>query len=52
MPKKSNYLEIDMIAGSELRDTQGEVLSVDGADITELDPNKVDIFTIRRNKVY
>jgi len=29
-------LEIDMIAGSQLRDTQGEMLSVEGADITEL----------------
>lgn len=34
MAKKS--LEIDMIAGSQLRDTQGEMLSVEGADITEL----------------
>ena len=25
-----------MIAGSQLRDTQGEMLSVDGADISEL----------------
>lgn len=29
-------LEIDMIAGSQLRDTQGEMLSVEGADISEL----------------
>jgi len=29
-------LEIDMIAGSQLRDTQGELLSVEGADISEL----------------
>src|SRR5688500_5534694 len=29
-------LEIDMIAGSQLRDTQGEMLSVDGADIADL----------------
>ena len=29
-------LEIDMIAGSALRDTQNEVLSVEGADISEL----------------
>lgn len=29
-------LEIDMIAGSQLRDTQGEMLSVEGADITDL----------------
>ena len=27
---------IDMCAGSELRDTQGEILSVEGADISEL----------------
>jgi len=30
-------LEIDMIAGSQLRDTQGEMLSVEGADISELE---------------
>lgn len=29
-------LEIDMIAGSQVRDTQGEMLSVEGADISEL----------------
>jgi len=29
-------LEIDMIAGCQLRDTQGEMLSVDGADISDL----------------
>lgn len=29
-------LEIDMIAGSQLRDTQGEMLSVEGADISDL----------------
>lgn len=29
-------LEIDMIAGSQLRDTQGEMLSIEGADISEL----------------
>ncbi len=29
-------LEIDMCAGSQLRDTQGEMLSVEGADISEL----------------
>lgn len=34
MAKKS--LEIDMIAGSMLRDTQGETLSVEGADIDDL----------------
>jgi len=34
MAKKA--LEIDMIAGSQLRDTQGEMLSVEGADISDL----------------
>src|ERR1035437_1690995 len=34
MAKKA--LEIDCIAGSQLRDTQGEMLSVEGADISEL----------------
>ena len=29
-------LEIDMIAGSQIRDTQGEMLSVEGADISDL----------------
>jgi len=29
-------LEIDMCAGSALRDTQGEMLSIEGADISEL----------------
>lgn len=29
-------LKIDMCAGSELKDTQGETLSVEGADITDL----------------
>lgn len=29
-------LEIDMVAGSQLRDSQGEMLSVEGADIDEL----------------
>lgn len=29
-------LEIDMCAGSQLRDTQGETLSVEGADISEM----------------
>ena len=33
-------LEIDMIAGSQLRDTQGEMLSVEGADISELDAGR------------
>jgi hypothetical protein len=38
MAKKS--LEIDMIAGSQLRDTQGEMLSVEGADISDLEAGK------------
>lgn len=33
---KKKPLEIDMIAGSQLRDTQGEMLSVEGADISDL----------------
>lgn len=35
MPRKP--LEIDMIAGSQLRDTQGETLDLNGADISELE---------------
>ena len=33
---KRKSLEIDMIAGSQLRDTQGEMLSIEGADISDL----------------
>jgi hypothetical protein len=33
-------LEIDMIAGSMLRDTQGEMLSIEGADISELEAGR------------
>ena len=33
---KDNKMWIDMCAGSELKDTQGETLSVEGADITDL----------------
>ncbi len=33
---KEKALEIDMCAGSELRDSQGETLSVEGADISEM----------------
>jgi hypothetical protein len=33
---KKRPLEIDMCAGSQLRDTQGEMLSIEGADISEL----------------
>lgn len=38
MKKKS--LEVDMIAGSQLRDTQGETLSIEGADISDLEAGK------------
>ena len=40
MAKKDKRLWIDMCAGSELKDTQGETLSVDGADIAELEQGK------------
>lgn len=33
-------LEIDCIAGSQLRDTQGEMLSIEGADISELEAGR------------
>lgn len=33
-------LEIDACAGSQLRDTQGEMLSVEGADISDLEAGK------------
>jgi hypothetical protein len=33
-------LEIDMCSGSQLRDTQGEMLSVEGADIGELEAGR------------
>lgn len=33
-------LKIDMCAGSELKDTQGETLSVEGADISELEAGR------------
>src|ERR1035437_7301823 len=33
-------LEIDMCGGSQLRDTQGEMLSVEGANISELEAGK------------
>jgi len=39
MPK-SNKLWIDCIAGSQLRDSQGEMLSVEGADISDLEAGK------------
>jgi hypothetical protein len=39
MPK-DNKLWIDMCAGSELKDTQGETLSVEGADIEDLQSGK------------
>lgn len=34
---KKKPLEIDMCGGSQLRDTQGETLSIEGADISELE---------------
>ena len=37
---KKKPLEIDMCAGSQLRDTQGEMLSIEGADISELEAGK------------
>lgn len=37
---KDKKLWIDCVAGSELRDSQGETLSVEGADITELEAGK------------
>ena len=37
---KDNKLWIDMCAGSELKDTQGETLSVEGADISDLQDGK------------
>jgi hypothetical protein len=40
MAKKDKRLWIDMCAGSELKDTQGETLSVEGADIEELQQGK------------
>ena len=40
MAKKDKKLWIDMCAGSELKDTQGETLSVDGADISDLEAGK------------
>jgi hypothetical protein len=38
--KKRKPLEIDGVLGSELRDTQGEMLSVEGADISELEAGR------------
>ena len=40
MSKKQKALEIDGVLGSELRDTQGEMLSVEGADISELEAGR------------
>jgi hypothetical protein len=37
MAKSDKKLWIDMCAGSELKDTQGETLSVEGADISDLE---------------
>lgn len=38
--KKKNQLWIDGVVGSQLRDTQGEMLSVEGADISELEQGR------------
>jgi hypothetical protein len=40
MANRRKPLEIDMCAGSQLRDTQGEMLSVEGADISELEAGR------------
>lgn len=40
MSKKEDVLWIDGAVGSQLRDTQGETLSVEGADISELEAGK------------
>src|ERR1035437_8160399 len=40
MANKRKSLEIDAIAGSAVRDTQGEMLSVEGADISELEAGR------------
>lgn len=40
MGKRNKKLYIDMCAGSELKDTQGETLSVEGADISELEAGR------------
>ena len=37
---KNKPLKIDMCAGSELKDTQGETLSIEGADISELEAGR------------
>jgi len=37
---KSKKLLIDMCAGSELKDTQGETLSIEGCDISELEAGR------------
>lgn len=37
---KNKPLEIDMCAGSELKDTQGETLSIEGADISDLEAGR------------
>jgi len=37
---KRKPLKIDMVAGSQLRDSQGEMLSVEGADISELEAGR------------
>jgi len=43
--------EFDAIAGSELRDTQGEILDVKGADISELEAGRGRINDNHSNKI-
>lgn len=47
----SNGTEFDAIAGSELRDTQGEILDVKGADISELEAGRGRINDNHSNKM-
>jgi hypothetical protein len=46
-----NGTEFDAIAGSELRDTQGEILDVKGADISELEAGRGRINDNHSNKL-
>lgn len=43
--------EIDMIAGSELRDSQGEILDIAGADISELEAGRGYINDTHKNDI-
>lgn len=47
----SKGTEFDAIAGSELRDTQGEILDVKGADISELEAGRGRINDNHSNKI-